>query len=682
MKTAEKSVQLKRDNIIEQMANSASATEFAKNNADDLFALDLTTYSSLYSLDSAIYNAFSISELDDNISLHPEQLEIISLIDSNDALVVSAPTSFGKTLCVFEYIVKRKPRNIVLIVPTLALVDEYMKKIIKRFKKSFTGYKIHTNLSEEKEYDFTQKNIFILTHDRIAQDNMGELIKEIDFLVIDEVLNDDRVLVMNVAYAQLAKKTKKYVLLAPFIKEIQHLGELDKKPFFYRTEYSPVVNKIFRTKLIREEDRFIECKKILDKKRQEKTLVYFPTVTGKHGMYKYINDVIMKEKIVSDLPDSIELFLQWAREEIHEEWAVVKALERGYLIHNGQIPIGTRMFQIDQYDSGNNNTMLCTSSLLEGVNTSAENIIIVKPARKVAKEGECFSAFDFYNLVGRSGRLNEHMIGNAFYLQGPKDEYFNKEDAVKSIRFEITDNTDDMDIQRGTIDENERIKAFLEMLSISLEEYRENIGTKLRFSTVYDLLISFNNNKEKLLSILMEMAGNKTLGRYNLVKCLLEIYQDCNKHKLKLDASIITSLLNKRRPQIRSVVEDARKYFNREIDVVISETIRLKNSYIEHTFCKKTLLIVYFCQLSGVSEEYINVIKSRIIEPIEILYFLNTKNKKMLLDLGIYERDIDKIIKVIGADFEDTVDLKNRLVKALPKLKITYLSKYVINSLS
>ena len=52
------------------------------------------------------------------------------------------------------------------------------------------------------------------------------------------------------------------------------------------------------------------------------------------------------------------------------------------------------------------------------------------------------------------------------------------------------------------------------------------------------------------------------------------------------------------------------------------------------------------------------------------------------MDLGIYERDIDKIIRVIGDDFEDTVDLKNRLVKALPKLKITYLSKYVINSLS
>lgn len=28
----------------------------------------------------------------------------------------------------------------------------------------------------------------------------------------------------------------------------------------------------------------------------------------------------------------------------------------------------------------------------------------------------------------------------------------------------------------------------------------------------------------------------------------------------------------------------------------------------------------------------------------------------MLLDIGIYERDVEKIIKIIGDDFEDTTD--------------------------
>ena len=75
-----------------------------------------------------------MSEIDENISMHPEQLQIVSKINENAATIISAPTSFGKTFCIFEYIVKYKPKNVVLIVPTLALVDEYFKKIIKSIK--------------------------------------------------------------------------------------------------------------------------------------------------------------------------------------------------------------------------------------------------------------------------------------------------------------------------------------------------------------------------------------------------------------------------------------------------------------------------------------------------------------------------------------------------------------------
>ena len=46
---------------------------------------------------------------------------------------------------------------------------------------------------------------------------------------------------------------------------------------------------------------------------------------------------------------NVKYFIEWAKEEIHEEWCLVTALERGYLIHNGQIPLGTRTFQLDYY---------------------------------------------------------------------------------------------------------------------------------------------------------------------------------------------------------------------------------------------------------------------------------------------------------------------------------------------
>ena len=207
-------LQSKRKKYIRELAKAENASKRAKAMAEDLYALDLTVYSADYCFESIIYNALAVSEIDSGIALHPEQINIISQISSNDALIVSAPTSFGKTFCIFEYIAKYRPDNVVLIVPTLALVEEYYKKIIKKYRSSYEGYKIYTNVSEEKDYDFTGRNIFVLTHDRVVQESILAKIEKIDFLVIDEVYKletdkeNDRVLVLNMAYYYLAQKAK------------------------------------------------------------------------------------------------------------------------------------------------------------------------------------------------------------------------------------------------------------------------------------------------------------------------------------------------------------------------------------------------------------------------------------------------------------------------------------------
>ena len=153
-------LQLLREQYIDILEKSENSTESAKSIAENLFALDLTVYSKDYTFDSLIYNAFSQSILDNSISMHPEQVHIIDEINKHDAIIVSAPTSFGKTFCVFEYMARNKPQNIVLIVPTLALVDEYMKRIIKKYTLFFSEYKVHTQLSADSIYDFSQKSIF------------------------------------------------------------------------------------------------------------------------------------------------------------------------------------------------------------------------------------------------------------------------------------------------------------------------------------------------------------------------------------------------------------------------------------------------------------------------------------------------------------------------------------------
>ena len=278
-------LQIYREEYIRELDKRFDKTEYAQNNASSLYALGLTMYSQNYSLDSLIYNSFAMSALDERISLHPEQRKVLNLIASNRGLIFSAPTSFGKTFVVFEYICRMQPQNVVMVVPTLALIDEYKQKIIRQYKDKFADYNIYLSIDPEKQYDLAQKNIFIVTHDRVIDENTVAIFESIDFLVIDEVyklqkdMNNERVLILNIAYYNMVKRSKKYVLLAPFISGVENLDRLSDTPEFYATNYSPVVNEVRTHEILSEAERVLYTDKILgDIPVQDNTLIYFPTV--------------------------------------------------------------------------------------------------------------------------------------------------------------------------------------------------------------------------------------------------------------------------------------------------------------------------------------------------------------------------------------------------------------------
>lgn len=683
--SASKTIQEVREDFIIELDKSEDSTQRAKELANDLFTLDLTVYSKEFSFDSVLYNAFAKSALDDRISLHPEQVKILNCIIDNDASIISAPTSAGKTFCIFEYIAKFNPQNIVLIVPTLALIDEYFKKVLNEYKSIFSQYKVHTTIDEDKEYEFERKNLFILTHDRIVQESAHKKIEKIDFLVVDEVYKlertedeDDRVLVLNMAYYYLSKKANKYVLLAPFIKEVKDINALEKNPKFYNTSFSPVVNKVTEIPILNAKDRFPICAKILKSLNPEdKTLIYFPTVAS---LYKYINNVILNEDLIEIDNPRLGEFINWAKEEIHEEWCLVKALERGYLIHHGQIPIGTRMLQLDFYDTDEKyNKMLCTSTLLEGVNTTAKNIVITKPSRKSDRDNNNFSAFDFYNLVGRTGRLYKHYVGDAYYIKSPHDRSFKKADALKSVRFEITSESKDIDIQKENIESHPDVFSFLAELGITIQDYRENIGSRARFETVRQLYFRYKINKANLIKELLMIYSKNNYGRYYLVYYLYSVVEN---EQNRFISVLINKLLHAGRPKIRQIVNETMPYTKRDINTVISTLIRLKSSYIEHSFYNKVSIIRYFLELDKTDKNLLKTLDDRILNAIEYLYFSNIRHKKMLLERGIYERDIDNIIEIIGDDFDDAFELTKRLTLNFHRLtNISYLSRYVISSL-
>ena len=84
----------------------------------------------------------------------------------------------------------------------------------------------------------------------------------------------------------------------------------------------------------------------------------------------------------------------------------------------------------------------------------------------------------------------------------------------------------------------------------------------------------------------------------------------------------------------------------------------------------------------NICSEYTDLIKSEVLGIIDMLYYANSPAKKLLYDMGIYEKDIDIISNIIGEDFDDINDLKNKIQekRALIIPRMSYISKYVIEN--
>lgn len=679
-------IQVYREKYIRELDKRTDKTEFAINNAESLYALGLTMYSRQYSFDSLVYSAFATSALDDKIALHPEQRKILSLIAQNRGLIFSAPTSFGKTFVVFEYICREQPQNVVMVVPTLALIDEYKQKIIRQYKEKFSNYNIYLSIDPEKSYDFSQNNIFIVTHDRVIDENTVSLFESIDFLVIDEVYklqkdtSNERVLILNIAYYNMVKRSSKYVLLAPFISGVEHLERLDDVPAFYSTNYSPVVNDVKVYDILSESERVIYTDKILESiPLKDNTLIYFPTVVQ---IDQFINQTSLEYSALElDENPILNEFISWGRREIHPQWSIIKALEKGFLVHHGQLPLGIRMLELGLFNNlqSNYSRLICTSTLLEGVNTTAKNIIITKPYRSYDK---VFDAFDFYNLVGRTGRLYQHYLGIAHYIKTPSDPSYEKNQAVKSIEFELTDNSIDMDINFGNYTAHPEFVNVLKQLAITYDEYKEKIARKHRFSTVQFLLSNYYRYKAQLLDVLHRQTVDPAQSKIELIRILCEII-GMKKRDFRLNTFIINRLTYKYRQTVREVVDATLSaYPNENVSKLINTTIRYKSSYIEFDFYSKVDLICYFMECDHASSVLISTLHNRLMKNIEMLYYLNSPSKKMLKDMGIYEGDIDRIIQIIGSSFSSVSDLQQLLARHFANMgEISVISRYIISRL-
>ena len=320
--------------------------------------------------------------------------------------VLSAPTSFGKSRIIDEIISLNKFNNIVVVVPTIALIDETRR----RLSKFSNEYKIITQVGQKQ----SSKNLFIFTAERL---NVYENLPKIEFFVIDEFyklgnikIDESRTISLNQAFYRLMKDRGQFFLLGPSIKQVSENMEETCSCHFYCTPFATVASDQHYIGSENKEERLIQlCKEL-----NEPTLI-FCSSPGK------VNEIanLLAENLDTFKQDSeLTSCYNWVAENYHPNWVFGNALLKGIGIHHGRLPRSLGQYVVRKFDELKLNFLICTSTLIEGVNTKAKNVIVYD--NEIAQKKIDF--FTFNNIKGRSGRMYEHFVGRVFLFNPPPQE--------------------------------------------------------------------------------------------------------------------------------------------------------------------------------------------------------------------------------------------------------------------
>lgn len=360
--------------------------------------------------DAVALNTFLCPQIreDSKTVFHYPQAKIFYTLLSGQSVILSAPTSFGKSLIIDAIISKKIFKNIVIIVPTIALIDETRKRL-----NIFSNhYKIITHPTQLKQ----ENNVYILTQERAIIDGF---IDEVDFFVIDEFyklspqnLNyeDSRCDILNLAFYKLYKKCKHFYMLGPNIDRLANNIEGSISYVFFKEEFPTVGTLVYREK---GEATALNIYQIYLRNR-EQTLVY---CNGPKSIAKLADELIsIKPRVEKD--NTIHNLCNWIKDTYHQDWSIIKYLQHGIGVHHARLPRSLAQFIVELFNAKKLDILLCTSTIIEGVNTSAKNVVMHE--QKIGKND--LDYFTFNNIAGRAGRMFKHFIGNVFIFSDPPQE--------------------------------------------------------------------------------------------------------------------------------------------------------------------------------------------------------------------------------------------------------------------
>lgn len=363
-----------------------------------------------------IYSIYSDSiTTETGQKLTPVQSSAYREIRDNRYFSFSAPTSSGKSY-LFRELIQKTTGDIIIVVPSRALIAEYFYEVISLVDKSVLVLQFIEDINKEK----INRRIFIITPERGVE--LFKYSKEfnIDFFLLDEAqVSEEHIRGMRfdsfVRRADRVFPNAKKIFAHPYVDNPN--AQLLKYEFnddsSFRNYNFHTVGKIFfsyNNNLFEYFSPNIECNNVplnndVAAKALEENgtlLVYISKAKIYDGRYieefrTYIDHCkILEDRNALKIIEQLRLFIGASKESAERHSILIEMMERGIVVHHGSMPLRARLL-VEEFIK-NNFARLCfaTSTLNQGINMPFDVVWIDNFHNMVP--------LTLKNLIGRSGR--------------------------------------------------------------------------------------------------------------------------------------------------------------------------------------------------------------------------------------------------------------------------------------
>jgi hypothetical protein len=386
-----------------------------------------------------------------SFSANAFQREFWTSAQHNRWISVSAPTSAGKSRIVREWFKEAANTSSrfrgVYLVPTRALIEEVSLDLRSEFGDSAT---IHT-LPWDDSLGQSSRELYVLTQERLHLMQQLDDTFTADLLFVDEAhkFGDGQrgVLLQQVVEEAVSRGGDKMqtIFASPLASNPEIL--LQNKPVDLKAKsivssavtvnqnllwVNPVAGtpRKWRAELLRGGTPLDIGEFTLsanpDTMSKSLALVALSLGGEANGNIVYVNSASEAEKValliaqgvdpagVPAASQALAELQELVAATVHGKYALVETLGAGVAFHYGNMPMIIKLHIEKLFREGIIKYLICTSTLLEGVNLPCQNLFVMGPRKG---SGNPMILADFWNLAGRAGRWGKEFQGNVICLR-------------------------------------------------------------------------------------------------------------------------------------------------------------------------------------------------------------------------------------------------------------------------